>query len=114
MTSNRGRGRPRLDANKNIPADLAKIARIARKAAPQAMQLMVDSMVIKQEDGTLVPNVKIAEKVVAIWAQVFKMEADLQKGDKDATPVAGGEARASFQMTVVNPTNNSQVSVKTA
>ncbi len=110
------RGRPPLSDRGNMSADLFKIDKMITKAGPMALQHMINSMVTVNEDGKEIPNVKIAEKVVAIWAQVFKIKADLNKADKDALPAAApqGEQHARFQMTVVNPTNKAEVSVKAA
>lgn len=111
------RGRPPLSDRGNMPTDLFKIDKLITKAGPAALQLMINSMVTVNEDGKEIPNVKIAEKVVAIWAQVFKIKADLQKAEKETNSFAGSEptqTHAKFQMTVVNPTNKAQVSVKAA
>jgi hypothetical protein len=99
----------------NTQADLAKIDKIITRAGPRAVQVMVDAMFHTAEDGTIIPNVKVAEKVVAIWAQIFKIKADLQKGEKDALPVAvqEGTQNARFSMTVVNPSTKDSVTVAT-
>lgn len=113
-----GPGRPKGGKEKDpTPPELRRFLAKIKQAQPEALDIMIESMVKTLPDGTVLKDTKIAEKVITLYFQALKMSEDLKaRNRKENEEVASAPvepSRPKFSLEVVNPSTGKLVGVKT-
>lgn len=113
-----GPGRPKGGKEKDpTPPELRRFLAKIKQAQPEALDIMIESMVKTLPDGTVLKDTKIAEKVITLYFQALKMSEDLKarnrKENEGASSAPVEPSRPKFSLEVVNPSTGKLVGVKT-
>lgn len=102
-----------------VPPELRGLMARLKKSAPEALEIMLEKMIEQQEDGSVLKNEKIAEKIIKMYFDTLKMSEDMKrehnkslKGDEEPeVPQTRQESKPRFSLTVVNPQTKDKVKV---
>lgn len=113
-----GPGRPKGGKEKDpTPPELRRFLAKIKQAQPEALDIMIESMVKTLPDGTVLKDTKIAEKVITLYFQALKMSEDLKarnrKENEEVVSAPAEPSRPKFSLEVVNPSTGKLVGVKT-
>jgi hypothetical protein len=100
-----------------VPAEIRRLMARLKNVSPQALDIMIEAMVKTLPDGTVLKDVKIAEKLIQMYFATLKVSEDIKAKNKPAsdTPLEQPKSgRPEFTLEVVNPTNGKKLSVSTA
>lgn len=100
-----------------VPAEVRRLMARLKNVSPQALDIMIEAMVKTLPDGTVLKDVKIAEKLIQMYFATLKVSEEIKSKNKEVdAPKADSkeESRPAFTMSVVNPTNGKLVSVSKA
>lgn len=100
------------------PPELKRFLAKVKAAQPEALDIMIESMVKTLPDGTVLKDTKIAEKVIGLYFQALKLSEDIKARNKkdsgESTAPVKEEVKPKFTLEVVNPTTGKVVGVKSA
>lgn len=100
------------------PPELKRFLAKVKAAQPEALDIMIESMVKTLPDGTVLKDTKIAEKVIGLYFQALKLSEDIKARNKkdsgESSAPAKEDAKPKFTLEVVNPTTGKVVGVKSA
>lgn len=101
------------------PPELRRFLAKIKAAQPDALDIMIESMVKTLPDGTVLKDTKIAEKIIGLYFQALKVSEDIKARNRSEKGIDTGEKKPvestpKFTTEVVNPTSGKLVVVKTA
>lgn len=103
-------GRPKNDPR--IPPELRKVFAKLSRVCPEAVDIMIEEMVKKKADGSIVKDVKIAEKLIQLYFKAAMEVAALKKDTDDGAQVVEQEAKPAFSLRVVNPSTGNKLEIE--
>jgi hypothetical protein len=112
----KGRGAGNKDKDQ-IPPEIKKMLHKLKNISPAALDVLIEAMVKTLPDGTVLKDVKIAEKLIQMYFATLKVSEDLKVKTKPASELPAADetpSKPKFTLEVVNPTNGKKVSVSKA
>ena len=110
----RGAGKDKQDV---VPPEVKRLLNKLKNISPAALDIMIEQMVKTLPDGTVLKDVKIAEKLISMYFATLKVSEDLKgktKVESDKPVADDTPSKPKFTLEVVNPTNGKKVSVSKA
>lgn len=96
-----------------VPAEMRRLMARLKKVSPQALEIMIAEMAKKMPDGTVVTDVKIAEKLIKLYMEITDKSESIKRRKAEAAAeqtIVEDEAPA-FTLHVINPTTGNAVEV---